>query len=105
MSEFAVLRLNLLKFISDVRWRFGSLPTVALRLGDPAMQRLRRAADLARDQGNRRPSRAVFAFVIQRHPNGPRAHFRRKRVRRFADGGSILSGVGASGKSGAVHRR
>jgi hypothetical protein len=40
--------------------------------------------------------------VIQNHPNRTVPDFRRKLVRGLAGHGSILSGVGASGKPGAV---
>jgi len=45
----------------------------------------------------------VLAGVIQNHPNRTVPDFRRKLVRGLACHGSILSGVGASGKPGAVH--
>jgi len=45
----------------------------------------------------------VLAGVIQNHPNRAVPDLRRKLVRRLACHGSILSGVGASGKPGAVH--
>ena len=47
------------------------------------MKRLRRAADLRRDRHNRRPLRGVIAPVLDHHPHGPLAHFRRK-LRVFA---------------------
>ncbi|MFZ5738301.1 MAG: hypothetical protein ACOY6K_15655, partial [Pseudomonadota bacterium] len=40
--------------------------------------------------------------VIQHHPHRSLAHLGGKLVRRLARHGSILSGVGASGKPGAV---
>lgn len=67
------------------------------------MQRLRRTADLASDRGYRRPARRMLARVIQNHSNRALAHLGGKFVRRLARHGSILSGVGASGKPGAVH--
>jgi hypothetical protein len=42
--------------------------------------------------------------VIQNHPNRTVPDFRRKLVRGLAGHGSILSGVGASGKPGAVQQ-
>ena len=47
-------------------------------------------------------SRRVLADMIQNHPHRAGADLRRKLVRRLACHGSILSGVGASGKPGAV---
>jgi iron complex outermembrane receptor protein len=41
--------------------------------------------------------------VIQHHPDRALAHLRRILVRRLAHKGSTFSGVGASGKPGAVH--
>src|SRR5262245_217449 len=67
------------------------------------MKRLRCAADLGRNRGHRSPARMVLAGVIQNHPNRAVPDLRRKLVRRLACHGSILSGVGASGKPGAVH--
>jgi hypothetical protein len=40
--------------------------------------------------------------VIGHHPHRALADFRRKLVRRLAHTGSTFSGVGASGKPGAV---
>lgn len=45
----------------------------------------------------------MIALVVQHHPHRALAHFRRKLVRRLvAHSGPYLSGVGASGKPGAV---
>ena len=41
-------------------------------------------------------------LVIQHQPHRALAHFRGKLVRRLAHDGSTFSGVGASGKPGAV---
>ena len=41
-------------------------------------------------------------LVIQNQPHSALAHFRGEPVRRLARHGSILSGVGASGKPGAL---
>jgi hypothetical protein len=46
----------------------------------------------------------VLAGMIQNHPDRTIADLRRKLVRRLACHGSILSGIGASGKPGAVHK-
>jgi hypothetical protein len=45
----------------------------------------------------------MLAGVIQNHPNRSGPDVGGKLVRRLACHGSILSGVGASGKPGAVH--
>ena len=43
-------------------------------------------------------------FIVEHQPHGSLAHFRGKLVRRLAHDGSTFSGVGASGKPGAVHK-
>ena len=43
-------------------------------------------------------------LVIQNQPHGALAHLRGELVRRLAHDGSTFSGVGASGKPGAVHK-
>ena len=63
-----------------------------------------RAADLGRNRDDRLPARRVFSLVIQHHPHRAGAHLRRELVRRLARHSPILSGVGASGKAGAVQR-
>jgi hypothetical protein len=45
----------------------------------------------------------MLGFVIQNHPHRSGANLGGKLVRRFARHGSTFSGVGASGKPGAVH--
>ena len=66
------------------------------------MQRLWRAADLLRD-GKPSPTIATeVTLMIRHHPHRPLAGFRRKLVRRLADTGSTISGVGASDGFGAV---
>ena len=70
----------------------------------PLMQRLRNAADLLCDRYHRRPAGGVIALVICHHPHHPLANFRCKLIRCLAHTGSTFSGVGASGKPGAVHR-
>jgi hypothetical protein len=42
-------------------------------------------------------------LVLEDQANSAAANLRRKFVRRLAHGGSTFSGVGASGKHGAVH--
>ena len=44
----------------------------------------------------------MFTFVIQNQPNRSGTDLGRKPVRRLAHNGSTFSGVGASGKLGAV---
>jgi len=47
----------------------------------------------------------VILLVIEYHPHRTLADLRRKLVRRLAHIGSTFSGVGASGKPGAVDLR
>jgi hypothetical protein len=76
---------------------------IAIRLLHPLKQRMRRAADLPRYRGNRRPARRLLAFMIQHHPHRTVADLRRKLVcpRRTRHGTTFLA-VGASVRPGAV---
>src|SRR5690606_34643941 len=67
------------------------------------VQRLRGAADLRRNRHDRLPARRVLTLVVENQPHRALAHFRGKRVRRLAHDAPSYSGVGASGKPGAVH--
>ena len=49
-----------------------------------------------------RPARGMLLLVVQHHPHRPGVHLRRKLVGRLARHSPVLSGVGASGKPGAV---
>src|SRR5690606_11565644 len=69
---------------------------------DPVVQRLRGAADLRRNRHDRLPARRVLTLVVENQPHRALAHFRGKRVRRLAHDAPSYSGVGASGKPGAV---
>jgi hypothetical protein len=66
LPKLAVLSFQRLRL--HVGRNAGPLPAVDLGLLDPVMQRLRRAADLGRNGGYRRPARRVLAGVIQNHP-------------------------------------
>jgi hypothetical protein len=79
-------------------WNAGPLRAVDFGLLDPVVQRLGRTADLSRNQRHRRPAERMLAGVIQNHPDSPNPNPRQKRVHRLACQGSILSGIGASGK-------
>jgi hypothetical protein len=52
----------------------------ALRLLDPLIKRLCRAADLRGNRSHRRPPRGMIFLVLENQPNRARAHFRRKSV-------------------------
>lgn len=67
----------------------GATTCVALGLPHPLPQRLRRAADLARDRSDRRPLRFVVALVLQDHPHRPLPHLPREPAR--SSHGSFLS--------------
>src|SRR5690606_31741899 len=81
----------------------GALAAVDFGLLDPVVQRLRGAADLRRNRHDRLPARRVVTLVVENQPHRALAHFRGKLVRRLAHDAPSYSGVGASGKPGAVH--
>src|SRR5690606_12019797 len=60
-------------------------------------------ADLRRNRHDRLPARRVLTLVVENQPHRALAHFRGKLVRRLAHDAPSYSGVGASGKPGAVH--
>jgi hypothetical protein len=62
-------------------------------------KRLRRATNLGCDRHDRRPSRWMLGLMIQNHPNRTNPDLERKFVDGLLRHGSILSRVGASGKS------
>src|ERR1700677_1848208 len=102
-AKLAVLPLQDLELGGYVRGQARLAPAVALGLANPLMQRLRSAADLARNRDQRCPTRRMFMLMIQNHPHRAGSHLRRELVRCLACHGSTLSRVGASGKPGAVH--
>jgi hypothetical protein len=69
LPKLTVLPLESLQLLGHLGRNAGPLPAVDLGFPDPVMQRLRRAADLGRNRGHRRPARRVLAGVIQNHPN------------------------------------
>ncbi len=71
-------------------------------LSEPLVQRLWHAADLRRGRHDRRPVAVMLPLIVQNHPPGTRAHLRGIPVRCVADDAPSYSGVGASGKPGAV---
>ena len=102
LAKLTVLPLQGLELGGHIRGQAKLAPAVSLGLADPLMQCLRRAADLARNRHQRRPTRRMFMLVIQNHPHSAGSHLRRELVRCLAYHGSTLSRVGASGKPGAV---
>src|SRR6202044_2803616 len=99
-AKLAVLPLQGLELGGYVRGQARLAPAVALGLANPLMQRLRSAADLARNRDQRCPTRRMFMLVIQNHPHRASSHLRRELVLCLAWQGSTLSRVGASGKPG-----
>jgi len=75
-EQFPDLALQRLDPFLLVRRRAGPLALVALGLPDPAPRRLRRAADLERDQADHRPLRGVIPLMLEHHPNRALADFR-----------------------------
>src|SRR3954454_4754947 len=102
LPKLTVLPFQGLQLLGHLSRNAGPLSAVDLGLLDPVMKRLRCAADLGRNRCHRRPARRVLAAVIQNNPNRAGPDLSRKLVRCLACHGSILSGVGASGKLGAV---
>src|ERR1700690_4121773 len=105
LAKLAVLPLQDLELGGYVRGQARLAPAVALGLANPLMQRLRSAADLARNRDQRCPTRRMFMLMIQNHPHRAGSHLRRELVRCLARHGSPFSAVEASGKPGAVHTR
>src|SRR5690606_23336233 len=103
LTQLADLAFQRLELVGDLGRNTGTLAAVDLRLLHPLKQRLRHAADLLRNRNHRRPARGVIPLVIENHPYRAFADFRRELVRCLAHTGSTFSGVGASGKPGAVH--
>ena len=77
-------------------------PTSTSMFAYPVMQCLWHASDLRGNRFDGRPLRRIFVAVRLHHANCSFAYFRGVFVR-FLHGGSILSNVGASSKSGAIH--
>src|SRR3546814_542706 len=75
---------------------------INLLLAHPLVQRLRHTANLRGNRFDSRPQRRILATVFLHHTHGTLTHFRGKLVLLLHS--SILSEVGASTKSGAVHR-
>jgi hypothetical protein len=57
LPKLAVLALQCLQLLRDIRRHASTLAAVDLKLLDPLVQRLRRAADLPRDGHDRCPAR------------------------------------------------
>ncbi len=103
LPKLPVLALQRLHLRSHVLRHAGTPAGIDLGLLHPLVQRRARAADLCRDRNDRCPAGRMLMFVIQHQPYRALPHFRGELVRRLAHRCPILSGVGASGKTGAVH--
>src|SRR5262249_19765706 len=97
-----VLALQRLDAFALVRRRARPDALVTLGLPHPVAQSLARAANLLGYRVDRRPLRGMLALVVQNHPNRAGTNLSGIRGNSLCHG-SILSGVGASGKPGAVH--
>jgi transposase len=86
----------------DILRRVFEMVVVNLGLLDPIVQGLQRAADLRRNRHDRLPPRSVLTLIVEDQPHRTFAHFRGKLVRCLAHDAPSYSGVGASGKPGAV---
>src|SRR5690606_14685188 len=103
LAQFAILPFKGLHLLGHLGRDAGALAAVDFGLLDPVVQRLRGAADLRRNRHDRLPARRVLTLVVENQPHRALAHFRGKLVRRLAHDAPSYSGVGASGKPGAVH--
>src|SRR5690606_38985249 len=103
LAQFAILPFKGLHLLGHLGRDAGALAAVDFGLLDPVVQRLRGAADLRRNRHDRLPARRVVTLVVENQPHRALAHFRGKLVRRLAHDAPSYSGVGASGKPGAVH--
>src|SRR5919205_3994335 len=70
LTQLAHLALQRADPLTLVRARTGALSSVALHLAHPGPQRLRRAADLARDRTDRCPLRGMLAPMLVHHTHG-----------------------------------
>jgi hypothetical protein len=93
LAKLAVLPLQGLEAGGYVCAQARLAPAVALGPANRLMQRLCRAADLARNRDQRSPTRRMFRLVIQNHPHRPGSHLRRELVRCPACQGSAFSRV------------
>jgi len=73
-----------------------------LGVGQQHRRRVARAGDLRRDRHDRLPARTVPVLVLKNHAQSTLAHFWGELVRRLAHRAPSYSGVGASGRPGAV---
>lgn len=105
LPKLPVLTLKRLQLRGHVRRHTGPLAGIHLGLLHPLVQRVPRAANLRRDRQDRLPAGRILMPVIQHQPHRPLAHLGGELVRRLASHGSTFSGVGASGKPGAVQSR
>src|SRR4051794_27167345 len=104
LPQFPVLPLERLQPVPHLARHTVLKPRVALVLTQPLPQGFPAAADLGGDRADRRPLRGVLALMLEHHPDGSLLHLRRVALHCLLGfHGSILSGVGASGKPGAVH--
>src|SRR5439155_5756382 len=102
-SQLEVLALERLQSSPFVRGQPRTLAGVTLGLPYPTTQRLRGAADLLDDRGDRRPLRIVLVLLLEDHPNCPVPNLGGEPARSCHD--PILSRNGASGNPGAVQSK
>ena len=101
LANFAFQRFHLLSlFGCDA----AALAGINLDLLDPFVQCLWRTANLRGNRQARRPTALLLPGVVQNHANGTLADFRGILVRCLAHDAPPCSGVGASGKPGAVQK-
>ena len=76
LAELSVLTLQRLQTFGDFRPNAVTHAAVDLRLLDPLIERLRRAANLRSNRSHRRPPRGMILLMLENQPNSARAHLR-----------------------------
>jgi hypothetical protein len=69
LPEFPVLPLQRLQALGNFARNAATHAAVGLRLLDPLIERLRRAADLRGNRSHRRPPRGMILLVLENQPN------------------------------------
>jgi hypothetical protein len=102
--QLAVLALQRLQLLGHLAGHASTRTPTHFGLLDPLIQCLRRTAYLRGNRQDRRPAALMLPGIVQNQANGTRAHFGGILARRFAHDDPSYSGVGASGKPGAVQK-
>lgn len=103
LAQLAVLAFQSLHTLGHLAGDARALAAIDLGLLDPIVQGLGRTADLHRYRHGSLSTRSMLALIVEDQTHGAFAHFGGKFVRCLAHDALSYSGVGASGKPGAVH--